>query len=102
MQLASYEGERLHLFSSYFLPYLGSNFEGLVSTISDEPSQLNWIYLDTGSKIFQISHELRAEAEEGLTGPWGARVMERYVSSWRTGRALSLLSLKNRGCGTSV
>lgn len=102
MQLASYEGERLHLFSGYFLPYPGSNLEGLVSTISDEPSRLNWIYLDTMSKIFQISHGLCAEAEEGLTGPWGARAMERYVSSWRTGRTLSLLSLKNQDCGTSA
>lgn len=74
VQLLSYKGEHLHPFSGYFLPYPDSNFEGLVSTISDEPPQLNWIYLDTGSKVFQISHGLRAEAEEGLTGPWGARV----------------------------
>jgi len=74
VQLSSYEGEQLHPFSGYFLPYPDSNFEGLVSTISDEPPQLNWIYLDTGLKISQISHGLRAEAEEGLSGPWGARV----------------------------
>lgn len=74
VQLSSYEGEQLHPFSGYFLPYPNSNFEGLVSTISDEPPQLNWIYLDTGSKVSQIRHGLRAEAEEGLTGPWGARV----------------------------
>lgn len=73
VQLSSYEGERLHPFSGYFLPYPDSNFEGLVSTISEEPPQLNWIYLDTGSKILHISHGLRAEAEAGLTGPWGAR-----------------------------
>ncbi|KAF1358501.1 hypothetical protein EJ07DRAFT_166755 [Lizonia empirigonia] len=57
-----------------YLPYPDSNFEGLVSTISDEPPQLNWIYLDTGLRVFQISHGLRAEAEGGLTDPWGARV----------------------------
>lgn len=74
VQLALYQGKRLHPFSGYFLPYPDSNFEGLVSTISDEPPQLNWIYLDTVSKYFQINHGLRAEAEEGLTGPWGARV----------------------------
>ncbi|KAF2623856.1 hypothetical protein BU25DRAFT_414020 [Macroventuria anomochaeta] len=74
VQLSSYKGEPLHPFAGYFLPYPDSNFEGLVSTISDEPPQLNWIYLDTGSKIFQISHGLRAEAERGLTGPWGGRV----------------------------
>ncbi|KAH6621981.1 hypothetical protein C7974DRAFT_214281 [Boeremia exigua] len=74
VQLSTYEGERLHPFTGYYLPYPDSNFEGLVSTISDEPPQLNWIYLDTASKCFQISHGLRVEAEEGLTGPWGARV----------------------------
>ena len=74
VQLLSYQGTSLHPFSGYFLPYPDSNFEGLVSTISEEPPQLNWIYLDTGSKISQISHGLRAEAEQGLTGPWGARV----------------------------
>lgn len=74
VQLPSYKGEPLHPFSGYYLPYPDSNFEGLVSTISDQPPQLNWIYLDTHSKISQISHGLRAEAEEGLTGPWGARV----------------------------
>ena len=74
VQLSSYQGECLHPFSGYFLPYPDSNFEGLVSTISDEPPQLNWIYVDTGSKIIQISHGLRAEAERGLAGPWGARV----------------------------
>jgi|SRR5690242_15576509 len=74
VQLSTHQGERLHPFSGYYLPYPDSNFEGLVSTISDEPPQLNWIYLDTDSKIFQISHGLRTEAEQGLTGPWGARV----------------------------
>jgi hypothetical protein len=74
VQLSSYDGEPLHSFSGYYLPYPDSNFDGLVSTISEEPPQLNWIYLDTGSNIFQIRHGLRAEAEQGLTGPWGARV----------------------------
>ncbi len=74
VQLSTYRGEPLHRFTGYFLPYPDSNFEGLVSTISDEPPQLNWIYLDSGSRLFQISHGLRTEAEQGLTGPWGARV----------------------------
>lgn len=41
VQLSSHEGEQTHPFSGYFLPYPDSNFEGLVSTISDEPPQLN-------------------------------------------------------------
>ncbi|CAO2650170.1 Nn.00g014620.m01.CDS01 [Neocucurbitaria sp. VM-36] len=74
VQLSSYKGDPNHPFSGYYLPYPNSNFEGLVSTISENPPQLNWVYLDTGSDILQISHGLRAEAERGLTGPWGARV----------------------------
>lgn len=73
VQLAQYKGQSNHPFTGYYLPYPNSNFEGLVSTISDNPPQLNWIYLDSGS--YQVSHGLRIEAEErGLTGPWGARV----------------------------
>ncbi|KAF2029608.1 hypothetical protein EK21DRAFT_112818 [Setomelanomma holmii] len=74
VQLSTYDGTSNHPFSGYYLPYPNSNFEGLVSTISDNPPQLNWIYLDTMSS--EIRHGLRVEAEEkGLTGPWGARVL---------------------------
>jgi hypothetical protein len=74
VQLSTYQGPHLHPFSGYYLPFPNSNFDGIVSTISDNPPQLNWIYLDTDSDIFHFSHGLRIEAEEGLTGPWGARV----------------------------
>ncbi|KAH7093455.1 hypothetical protein FB567DRAFT_557365 [Paraphoma chrysanthemicola] len=73
VELSTYDGKSKHPFSGYYLPYPDSNFEGLVSTISDSPPQLNWIYLDTGSA--EIRHGLRVEAEKGLTGPWGARVV---------------------------
>jgi hypothetical protein len=72
VQLSNYLGEAIHPFSGYYLPYPDSNFEGLVSTISDNPPQLNWIYLDPES--LQIWHGLRVETEKGLPGPWGARV----------------------------
>jgi hypothetical protein len=73
VQVSAYQGQPNHPFSGYYLPYPDSNFEGLVSTISDNPPQLNWIYLET--KSFQLSHGLRVEAEkEGFPGPWGARV----------------------------
>ena len=74
VQLPTYTGEENHPFTGYYLPYPNANFEGLVSTISNEPPQLNWIYLDTDSKITQISHGLRVDAEKGIPGPWGARV----------------------------
>jgi hypothetical protein len=74
VQLSSYTGEANHPFTGYYLPYPNANFDGLVSTISNEPPQLNWIYLDTDSKITQISHGLRVDAENGIPGPWGAQV----------------------------
>lgn len=75
VQLSSYNGIHNHPFSGYYLPYPNSNFDGIVSTISDNPPQLNWIYLDTKSPIFQICHGLRKEADLGLAGAWGARVL---------------------------
>ncbi|KAF1917606.1 hypothetical protein BDU57DRAFT_513950 [Ampelomyces quisqualis] len=72
VQTSEYKGKPNHPFSGYYLPYPDSNFEGLVSTISDSPPQLNWIYLHTGT--WHICHGLRMEAERGLPGPWGARV----------------------------
>jgi hypothetical protein len=45
---------------------------GLVSTISDNPPELNWIYLDPES--LQICYGLRVEAERRMPGPWGALV----------------------------
>lgn len=74
VQLPTYDGEPNHPFTGYYLPYPDSEFDGLVSTISDNPPQLNWIYLDTNSSTFQICHGLRAEAQQGVTGPWGARI----------------------------
>lgn len=73
VQLSTYSGNPNHPFSGYYLPYPDSNFDGLVSTVSDNPPQLNWIYLDR--RTFQIRHGLRVEAEKnGVTGPWGGRV----------------------------
>ncbi|KAF7574476.1 hypothetical protein PtrM4_060990 [Pyrenophora tritici-repentis] len=74
VQLATYKGPHHHPFSGYYLPFPNSNFEGIVSTISNDPPQLNWVYLDTDSDIFQISHGLRVDAEQGQAGSWGARV----------------------------
>ncbi|OCL10623.1 hypothetical protein AOQ84DRAFT_211759 [Glonium stellatum] len=58
-----------HPFTGYFLAYPDSSYDGLVSTISNDPPQLNWIFLDTSS--LQIRHGLRVEAEAGITGPFG-------------------------------
>jgi hypothetical protein len=72
VQLSTYEGKPNHPFTGYYLPYPDSNFDGLVSTISKDPPQLNWIYLQTES--LQICCGLRIEADKELPGPWGAKV----------------------------
>ncbi|OAL02101.1 hypothetical protein IQ06DRAFT_131340 [Phaeosphaeriaceae sp. SRC1lsM3a] len=72
IQLSSYKGEPNHPFTGYYLSYPDSNFDGLVSTISDNPPQLNWIYLDP--KTLQVCHGLRVEADHGLPGPWDGKV----------------------------
>jgi hypothetical protein len=72
VQLSTYEGKPNHPFTGYYLPYPDSNFDGLVSTISKDPPQLNWIYLHKES--WQICCGLRVEADKELPGPWGAKV----------------------------
>lgn len=69
----------LHPFTGYFVPYPDAGYEGIVSTISKYPPQLNWVYIDRST--WQVRHGLRAEAERGITGPWGVSVMdgERHV-----------------------
>jgi hypothetical protein len=51
-------GEAGHLFAGYFLPFPGKNWgrkgDGFVTTISDDPPQLNWIYIE------KDTYEIRA------------------------------------------
>lgn len=75
VQTASPSPQKIHPFTGYYLPYPDADYDGIASTISDDPPQLNWIYIDTSTH--QVRHGLRAEAEQGLTGPWGARVEPR-------------------------
>jgi len=71
-----------HPFAGYFLPYPEQNWgrkgEGLVSTISDDPPQLNWIFVD------QESHEVRygtkLEAQGHIVGPWDCTRIDKRVT----------------------
>lgn len=75
-----------HLFAGYFLPYpdqdWGRKGEGLVSTIMDEPPQLNWIYMD--QTTYEIKYGTRAESEPHLTGPWDCTRIDKRMTldSW--------------------
>lgn len=71
-----------HPFAGYFLPFpdhdWGRQGEGLVSTISDDPPQLNWIYVDRGT--YELKYGLRVVAEPHIIGPWDVTKIDRRVT----------------------
>ncbi|KAK1752593.1 hypothetical protein QBC47DRAFT_388941 [Echria macrotheca] len=71
-----------HPFAGYFLPFpdqdWGRQGEGLVSTIADEPPQLNWIYVD--EETYEVKYGLRVDAEGHLVGPWDCTRIEKRIT----------------------
>jgi len=71
-----------HPFAGYFLPYPEQNWgrkgEGLVSTISDEPPQLNWIYVD--SDTYEVKYGTRVVSEPHLIGPWDCTRIDKRIT----------------------
>ncbi|MCJ1308644.1 hypothetical protein MMC25_002297 [Agyrium rufum] len=71
-----------HLFAGYFLPYPESDWgrkgEGLVSTISDDPPQLNWIYVDKDTN--EVKYGTRIESRGHLVGPWNCTKLEKRMT----------------------
>jgi len=70
-----------HVFAGYFFPYPDSGWgrrgDGYVSTISDEPPQLNWVYVDKDT--YEIKYGLRADTEGHITGPWSSTPIDRRL-----------------------
>ena len=71
-----------HLFAGYFLAHpehdWGWQGEGLVSTIMDDPPQLNWIYVDKDS--YEIKYGTKVEARDHLVGPWNCTKVDRRIT----------------------
>ncbi|KAF2100175.1 hypothetical protein NA57DRAFT_54274 [Rhizodiscina lignyota] len=71
-----------HPFAGYFLPYPDQNWgrlgEGFVSTISDEPPQLNWIYVDEDTH--EVKYGNREESEPHVIGPWDCTPVDKRVT----------------------
>ncbi|KAJ5799703.1 uncharacterized protein N7518_001771 [Penicillium psychrosexuale] len=71
-----------HPFAGYFLPYpdtdWGRKGEGLVSTISDEPPQLNWVYVD--EETYEVKYGLREESQSQIVGPWDCTPIDRRIT----------------------
>jgi len=76
------EGPVSHPFAGYFLPFPDQNWgrkgEGLVSTISDDPPQLNWIYVDQDT--YEIKYGNRIESEPHIVGPWDCTRIDKRIT----------------------
>jgi hypothetical protein len=70
-----------HPFAGYFLPYPDQNWkrrgEGMVSTISDDPPQLNWIYVDRDT--CEVKYGDRVTSEPHIIGPWSVTQVDKRV-----------------------
>jgi hypothetical protein len=64
--------EQGHQLAGYFFPYPESKWgrrgDGYVSTIQDDPPQLNWIYVDKDT--YEVKYGLKVEAAGHHVGPW--------------------------------
>lgn len=74
--------ERGHLLAGYFFGYpdtkWGRRGDGFVSTISDDPPQLNWIYVDKDT--YEVKYGLRVQAEGNLVGPWNCTPIDKRLT----------------------
>lgn len=50
----------------------------MVSTIFDEPPQLNWIYVD--QETYEVKYGLRVDSEDHLVGPWDCTQIDKRVT----------------------
>ncbi len=71
-----------HLFAGYFFPYPGKNWgkrgDGYVSTIADDPPQLNWIYVDKDT--YEVKFGLQKDAEGQHVGPWTCTPIDKRLT----------------------
>lgn len=49
-----------------------------MSTISDDPPFLNWIYVD--EQTYEVKYGTRAESGENLLGPWSCTPIEKRLT----------------------
>jgi hypothetical protein len=72
------EYDQGHPFNGYYLPYPESEYEGLVSTITNEAPILNWIYVDT--QTYEVKYGVRDFAQPHLTGPFDCTRQDRRLT----------------------
>lgn len=69
---------KLHQFAGYFLPYPDTKYEGVVTTIQDDPPMLNWVYVDKDT--FEVKYGLRVDAQPHHTGPFDCTRQDRRMT----------------------
>lgn len=71
-----------HPFAGYFLPHpdhsWGWKGEGLVSTITDDPPQLNWIYVDKDTN--ELKYGTKLESNPHIVGPFNCTKIDRRMT----------------------
>ena len=80
--------QSLHPFTGYFLPYpdMASVWrqagyhkaEGMVTTISNDPPFLNWVYVDRSTH--EVKYGIRDEAQPHRVGPWDVTKIDRRLT----------------------
>ena len=78
----------LHPFTGYFLPYPDRasvwrekgflKGEGMVTTISDDPPFLNWVYVDCDT--YEVKYGVRAESDPHRAGPFDCTKIDRRLT----------------------
>lgn len=67
-----------HPFSGYFLTYPETRYSGLISSISDDPPIMNWIYVDRATH--EVKFGGRVAAEPQMHGPFDVTRQDRRLT----------------------
>ncbi|KAH6865576.1 hypothetical protein BKA58DRAFT_389746 [Alternaria rosae] len=67
-----------HPYAGYYLPYPDTNYEGLVTTITDVAPIMNWVYVDRDTG--EAKYGVRADAQPHLTGPFDCTRQDRRLT----------------------
>ncbi|RMZ74580.1 MFS general substrate transporter [Pyrenophora seminiperda CCB06] len=67
-----------HPYAGYYLPYPDTNYEGLVTTITDIAPIMNWVYID--KTTCEVKYGIRADAQPNLTGPFDCTRQDRRLT----------------------
>lgn len=80
-----------HHFEGYFFPHPEHKWrkgEGLVSTVTNDPPLLNWVYIDKDT--YEVKYGNKKESEGQMIGPWDCTPIDRRMTfDWWEGFAVA-------------